>query len=307
MKQLKLTALDGSDVFAAVWDNVKKPKGVFVLVHDLKETLSYYNNFAQFLNDNNYVCAAQFLRLHEKDNKKNENKTNDENLLNLPHNYDFFKENVNDLYLLTKIMSESFNCPIYVVGVGFGAYMALRLLEISDFANKVVLIGTGYPHLIYLKTTKPISFGLQVFSKRHNFAKQIERLIFAPLEMKDKNYLTTDEQLFEKLSQENNYVNLLPYNYYYSYLNNLPTNDKNFANINPKTEFLLLSGLLDPVSRNGKTPIKLQNNLSSFGLKNHLILFDDCKHSLLLEKNAFNIYQIILDFVQENLVFDNNN
>ncbi len=292
MKQIKFNGYDGAKIIATIWDEVKRPQGIVVLVHDLRETLSYYEPVAKWFNQQGFVVCGNILRLHGKQTDLPDDEFND--------GTDYFKENVNDLYILTKIMKESFvGLPLTVVGVGFGSYLALRYLQICDFANFAVFVGMGYNQTLWFQATKPLGFVSHLFSKKNKFAKQMKNLMFAPMEQKheNKNYVTTNEKLFEKLSDEFAYNNILPLNYYYSFLNNLVTHDKNLSNINKNTKLLLMTGIHDTACKNGLHTKKMMMQLEDNGLTVTMQVWDEMKHNLLLETEYEEVLSDVLKFI----------
>lgn len=291
MKQIKFTGYDNYKAQAFVYDDVKKPQGSVIIIHNIKESANYYADVCELFNKNGYIACLMQLRLHEK--KQDENNQKDENK-------DYFKDNVNDLHLITKIMSESYDCPVFVIGVGFSAHLIVRLLEICNMVNKVVLIGGGFNKSLIYKTIHPFSFGLHVISRKKDFAKLMEKIMFLPLtkNFEDKNYITSNKLLFDKIKNSENFKKILPANYYHSFLSNITAKDKNLTNISANSKILVLNGKLDPINK-GNNVKNFVNEFKEFGLNAEFIIYDDAKQNLLLENNYEKIVLDIINFLKQ--------
>lgn len=288
MKQLKLTGADGNAFYANLWDEVKKPKGIILIAHNLKEDLSWYEQTANWFNDQGYLVCANHLRFHSPYKELEY------------EGVDYFKTNVNDTYLLAKVMTESFeNIPLTIIGVGFGVYIAKRFLEICNFASRAIMIGAGSGVALNYKLTQPIGFLLHLFSTKKNFAKNMDKLLFLPLKIhfKSKNYITTNPELSKTILENKNFTKLLPLDYYYSYLNNFIFKDRNMKNINPDMPIYFVSGELDPIA----TPCNLRKTLKQFNkhnLNTDVTVVEYAKQNLLLEHNDLQTLPYLLNLIE---------
>ena len=288
MKQLKLTGAHGTPFYANLWDAVKKPKGIILIAHNLKEDLSWYDQTANWFNKQGYLVCANYLR-HHSPHKEPE-----------LDDFDYFKENVNDTYLLAKVMTETFDkLSLTIIGVGFGVYVAKRFLEICNFATNAIFIGAGSDVAPNYKLTQPVGFLLHLFSRKKDFAKNMDKMLFLPLKIhfKNNNYITTDKELFNTIEKSKNFSKLLPLDYYYSYLNNIIFKDRNLKNINKKVKLTFLSGELDPIATNHNLKQTVKP-LVKHGLNVEIVVLEYAKQNLLLENKDLEILPYLLDIIE---------
>lgn len=295
MKQLKINGYDNHKLILHCFDDVKKPQAIVLVIHDIKQTSKNFYSLAKFLNEHNFVVYLSDLRLHGK--------TAAENTI-LPIKTDYFKDIVNDHFIITKLIFERHkNLPLILLGHGFSSYLVTRMIEIDDNVNIAVLSGSGYNSSLTFKLIKPISNAIMLYKSQKNMEKSVEKLIYYGFErkFKNKNWLTTDEKVYEEYLKDETFLKVLPTNFYTSFLNNIVSNDKNLTNINKETKVLIISGCDDPVSNNCKNLNKLFNQYDLHGLKTTLQTFDGMRHNIFEETNKQRVFQYLVEYLNKNL------
>lgn len=286
MKILKINTHENYNLFINVWDNVKKPIGCVLLIHDIFEDGKRYSAFAEFLQNNGFVVWINDLREHGKSRQEN---------VEIPHN-DYFKEIVNDHFLFTRMMDEKYDLPIIVIGNGFGAHVAERLIEVTNISKSVVLAGVSYNQSSFMITNRIYSTALLPFLNNEKSHSIYEKTFLNKLEknFENKNWINNDDKQYEHF--KSNFKNYsLPLNFYYSWFKNVAVKDKNIGNINTKTKILLLSGDNDIIS-GPKNLAKIKLKYDEYGIKSHITIFENVKHNI-FDYNEDYINNKILDFL----------
>lgn len=295
MKQIKINGYDNHKLVLHCFDDVKKARAVVLIIHDIKQTSKNFYSFAKFLNEHNYIVYVSDLRLHGK--------TAAENTI-LPIKTDYFKDIVNDHFIITKLIFERhYNLPLVLLGHGFSSYLVTRMIQIEDIASIAILSGSGYNSSITFKLIKPISNALMLYKSQKNMEKSVEKLIYYSFErkFKDKNWLTSDEKVYEDYLKDETFTKVLPTNFYTSFLNNIVPNDKNLNNINKDTKVLIISGCEDPVSNNCKNLNKVFDQYDAQGIKTTLQTFESMRHNIFEEKNKQRVFDYLVEYLNKNL------
>ncbi len=295
MKLLKINGYNNYKLIISCFDDIKRAKGVIVIIPDLKQTAKNYYALARFLNENHYVVYISDIRLHGKSHQEN----NQDYVSD-----DYFKDIVNDHLIITKLTEERHpNLPNILLGHGFSSYIVKRYIEINDGIEAAILSGSGYSQSLTLQIMKYISRLLILNKKNRNSLKFIEKYIYINYEKKfaNKNWLTSDEKVFNNYLNDETFARPLPLSLYNSFFNNIVVKDKNLSNISPKTKILIISGDQDPVHYKTKHLTHLYNNFEKAGLNTTMQLFNDMRHNIFEEVNKHEVYKYLLDYLNKNV------
>ena len=295
MKQIKFNGYNNHKIVMYCFDDIKHSKGVVLIIHDLKQSSKNYFSFAKYLNQNDYIVYCTDIRLHGK--------TAEENNI-LPIKADYFKDIVNDHYLIIKYLEERYyKLPVILIGNGFCSYIVNRLIEITDNINIAIMSGSGYNASMSLKIIKPFLNLVNYTKLQKKLAKTVEKLVYYSYNKKfeNKNWLTNDEKIFNEYLKDTNYKNVLPVNFYTSFFNNIIANDKNINNINKKIKILLISGSNDPVNNKGKNLNIVYNKFTKCEISTTLKIFENMKHNIFEELNKDEVYKYVLTYLNKNI------
>ena len=276
-----------------MWEEVKNPKGIVLIIHSIKQNGLNYSGLAEYLNKNNYIVCATDIRLHGK-LASNENTKQQE----LPKHTDIFKEIVSDHFVAVKYLNDKYSLPITILGHGFGAYVAKRLIQICDYAKNVVLSGMAYnmsPFMLKLKTTSNF-FGLLKNTEKTN--KKFEKYFYGAMQKRVVigNWYSINEEVYEDYLYESKDI-LLPLSFYRAWLNNIVVRDKNLLNINAKTRVLIMCGSYDPFTMYENEQNKIVKQFNEAGVQPQLNIFDGFKHNLYEDEESDMIFKVVLQFI----------
>lgn len=118
------TTYDNARLMCAIWDNVSKPIGVVQIIHGIFDKISTYDKLAQFLNRNRYIVFGI-----------------DTMLSKTPRTFD---RAVNQEISIMQYLNTKYNLPIFIIGYGYGGFVAQSVLRHSDIsASAVCLVKSG--------------------------------------------------------------------------------------------------------------------------------------------------------------------
>ncbi|MBR1925715.1 MAG: alpha/beta hydrolase [Clostridia bacterium] len=297
VKEEFIKSFDKTKIFTYTYDKVKNPKGVILIVHGMAEHAKRYSEFAEFLNKNSYIVFCFDLRAHGKTANGIENLGK--------YKDDLFEHSVCDIMFFSNYLHEKYNLPLYVLGHSFGSFLLQRYIEIYQNYDAVIFSGSAN-----MKNQLSVSLGLMVarmtklFCGKNHPAKMIAKLSFGSYEkhFENKNWLTSDEKIFEEYQKDDYCGFVCSANFYCSFFKNLKKIYKyeNLAQINCDKPMLILSGAKDAVGGFGKLAKKLKNLYEKIGVKNiNFKLYDEMRHEILNETNKQEVFDDILNFLKK--------
>ena len=131
MRELNFESFDGSKRQLLLWDSVKRPNGVLVIIHGMAEHASRYSRFSEYLNAQGIIAAALEQRAH----KGSEILGHEDG--------DVFGDTVKDNLALIDHMRSSYNLPVSVFGHSYGSMIAQSILQNKPDINCMVLSGSA--------------------------------------------------------------------------------------------------------------------------------------------------------------------
>ncbi|MBQ7352293.1 MAG: alpha/beta hydrolase [Clostridia bacterium] len=292
MKTLKLKCYENFEVTCYAWDNVDNPTGVVQIIHGMQEHAKRYNDFAKFLNTQGLIVFASDLRGHGATALNN----------NLPLGYshgDIFQEIVQDQIIITDYLKEKYKLPISIFGYSFGSFITQRYLIENGFKiQNAVLCGSTYTNNMAFKMGYGVASVLKLFGQKKKPARLIENMSIKKYgkTFKDGNWLSRNESVWNKYTQDELCGKTFPNNFYWSLFKNGKKNYKNLKNIPFYLPILIISGTADPVS--GKNGLfKLFFTYGQAKKKVFLKCYQDARHELINEINNEEVYKDIARFI----------
>ena len=313
MKQEIFESYDGSLLQKYVFE-CENPKAIIQIAHGMQEYSATYFEFAEFLSKNGFLVVLFDQRGHGKSVKQQDiGKVNKEskNSVSLPTDFDIksikddiFRQTLADHILMTKLLKNEYNLPVYYIGHSYGSFIGQAYLEECKDMDKVVLIGSGYMKkpLIYLARTVA---GLgKTFKGIDSQATIVEKLSFESYKKKfsSGSWVTSDFEETQKFYSDP--LNATPFStgFYNSMFKNQikHPNVKACKNISKQLPILLISGESDVIGDMGKGVTKLYEIYKACLLNVKLKLYPNMRHAILQEKEKQQVFDEILDFLKEN-------
>lgn len=278
-------------LYTYIYDNVKDPKAVVLIVHGMQEHAGRYENFAKFLNANGYIVVANDLRGHGH-NCPAEKRGFGER--------DIYAETVKDETILIEKLHDAYKLPIYLLGHSYGSMVSQALVQSSDLIEKCVLSGTANGSSGIMQLGGTTAGFLSLFKGANSPGGMIENLCIKSYGkgFERGNWLTRDESVFDAYVADEMCGGSFPFGFYHSMLRNMKRINKGINKIGTK-KILLLSGDKDPVGSNGKQVKSLCKLYLANNVNARYKLYPDARHEILNETNKEEVYKDILDFFNE--------
>lgn len=275
-------------LYTYVYDKIKNPKAVVLIIHGMMEHAGRYYDFAKYLNDNGYIVVANDLRGHghsaiDKKYGVGEN--------------DIFAETVQDEIIILEKLKDAYELPIYLFGHSYGSMLSQAIIQNTDVVEKCVLCGTANGSSGIMKLGGTTAKFLGLFKSENAGGGLIEKMCIKNYGKKfeNGNWLTRDEEVFKKYNEDEMCGGSFPFSFYKSMLTNMKKVNHGINKIGKKKVFLI-AGEKDPVGSNGKQV----TNLNKLYLKNNIDsrckIYPECRHELLNETNKDEVYKDVLDF-----------
>lgn len=294
MKTLKLKGYNDFELSCYVWDKVENPVGVVQIIHGMQEHAKRYSDFAKYLNAQGLIVFASDLRGHGQTALLN----------NMPFGYsdgDIFMEIVKDQIILTDYLKEKYNLPISIFGHSFGSFITQRYMVENGFKVKnVVLCGTTYTDSMIYRMGYRMAQMCRFFRGKKRPAKMLESISIKGYGKKypKGNWLSRDENNWNKYTQDELCGMTFPNNFYYSFFKNARHNYKHLENIPYYLPILIIVGTDDPVA--GKNGIfRLFVKYGESNKKVYLKSYIDARHELLNETNKLEVYEDACNFIKD--------
>lgn len=292
MKEETIQGLNGYDLAAYLWDDVKEPKAVVQIIHGMQEHAQRYDCLAKYFNNAGYIVYATDLRGHGKT-------ATDIKLLGHT-NTDIFKEIVSDQIIITEKLKQRYDLPVYVVGHSFGSFITQRYIQVCALSPKVVICGSAYTKTFLNYMGKLVADVTALFKGNHAEAKLVEKLSFGAYAKKfeNGNWLCSNEEIFNEFKSDPYCGTPFPVCFYRYMLKNILKNYKDLNMITPEQKVLLVAGDKDPVGDYGKSVEKLCEVYKKHNVDVVLKLYEGGRHEILNEVNKNEVFDDIIKFFE---------
>ena len=270
----------------------KKIKGVVVVVHGMQEHVYRYEHFASFLAENGYIVYVPELRGHGKNIEQN-----------IPGfcQDDLFLTALEDCKILTKSIKTAVpDLPIFVLGHSFGSFIAQRWILENENVDKFILSGSTYTKTLLMAMGGVIANLACFFKGEESEAKLVEAMSIRGYgkKFKNKNWLSRDENVWEKYQKDALCGLVFPNGFYRSMFRNVRKNYKGLSRVR-KVPLLLIGGTEDPVSGFSKGLKRLFEEYEKCGFNVKLKLYPQSRHEVLNEVDKEVVYSDVLMFLKE--------
>lgn len=275
-------------LYSYVYDKIKNPKAVVLIVHGMMEHAGRYDNFARFLNDNGYYVIANDLRGHGH--------TAVDKKFGMGEK-DIFQETVQDEIVMLEKIKDAYNLPVYLFGHSYGSMISQAIIQNTDIVEKCVLCGTANGSSGIMKMGGSFTKFLSLFKGDTAKAGIVENMCIKNYGKKfeNGNWLTRDENVFKAYQEDEFCGGTFPFGFYKSMLTNMKKINAGINKIGNKKIFLI-AGEKDPVGSCGKQVVALNKRYLSNNIDSRVKIYPECRHELINELNKEEVYNDILDF-----------
>lgn len=228
------------------WNNVQQPIGVVQIITNRNQNIKKYQHIASFLNKNRYIVWADELYLNANE------KT-------------VFDDTVRDEMETLMMLKQKFNLPVFVIGDGYGSFVAQKLMQYSSLCSGGVCLSGGARYSCFMLK---IGVAMSWVGKK----------------------IWGDDACVGKTRH-----GCRTFDFWFNLFKNLQTIQ---YDIMPNIPLLIIGGEQDINSMNGRLAKSLYNAYSKHGLdKLTLIIYPDADKDLLFIPEYTDVYQDILDFI----------
>ncbi len=286
-------------IHCQIWlDDEKEHKGVFQIAHGVSEHIDRYDEFARFLADKGFVVCGNDHLGHGKS-------------VDSFDDMGFFAEEdgdvrmVDDMHILYNIMHRRYpELPYFLFGHSMGSFCAR--VYATAFYNELsglILCGTGELPSAAVVLEEPVKLLCRKFGPRATVPPALIDKI-GNIAVKDAR--TSKDWLSRRVENVDAYIadplcgndlKLGGVRDLISLANTACTDEWAYL-IPPTLPILLVSGAKDPVGFNGKGVINVCDNLEDAGHEPKCILYPGDRHEILNEDDRENVFNDILDFVE---------
>ncbi len=271
------------------WE-VDSPKAVVMLIHGATEHIKRYDDFAKYLNKNNFS-------VYGVDNVGHGDETT--NGYHHIENKEIFLNRLLDL----NFELQSYKLPVYIVGHSMGSITLRNLIMNGNFKyEKLVLTGITNPPMVKVKAGYLLQKIIMIFQKDEHVNRLSNYLtlgvfsILSKIKYKAKNWITSDQVEYQKYL-EDEYCDNKFSNKAVEVLLDLTkiSLKKENLEILKNSKYLILGGEEDPVSNFGKEVKKLQKK---FNDTENIKIYKGMKHEILNEVKKEDVYKDIIQFLK---------
>ena len=299
-KSISIKTVNEDILRGFAWECVN-PDGVVVIATGMEEASYRYDDFAKFLNKNNYnvYCIDHY--------GQGESVEDESQLGIVPRS--FFSKCVRVLDDVAKKYAIK-GKPLIIFGHSMGSFMVQDFIQrYNKRPTKAVIMGTNGPNAKMLFAAGyPIARLVCKFKGDNTQGKFLRNLAIGAYAKSVKDRKTDCDWLSYNEENVKNYIadpklGHPSSNGFYRELlkgNHRLYRKKFLAKINKDLPIFVVAGKEDPVGANGKGPTALVKLYQKLGIKNaELKLYDHMRHEILNEDDKMRVYNDILEFIKK--------
>lgn len=281
------------------WIKDTEPNYLLIISHGMAEVIDRYEEFAEFLLENNIFVYGHSHRGHGKTALSvNELGYIGEN------GWMKMKEDLRAVVEMAKY--EYPDVPTVLLGHSMGSFLARDfILDYSYMLDGIILSGTGFLSKLELYFARRFS-GLELARLGpYKPSKKLNDLSFGKYNKKIKNpntefdWLSRDKGIVEKYIESEYCGAIHPASFYDELSSNLYRifYTDIFKNIKENLPMLVFSGDQDPVGKYGRAVKKTASYYKAQGFLVTLKLYSGGRHEMLNEINRYEVYSDILAWI----------
>lgn len=282
-----------------------KPRAVVQIAHGIAEHIDRYRPFMEFLADNGFVVAGNDHLGHGKS-------------IRVPEEQGFFAETdgwwrvVDDMDKLHDIMSKEYpELPYVLFGHSMGSFLTRTyLIKHPDKYDAVILSGTGHQSPALVLGGNASASVMAKLNGAMGDGTKLDSLAFGSYLSKIENPRTKFDWLSRDAEQVDKYIAdplcgfVGKIGLYRDMMQGIKfiTDKKNIAQMNKEKPVYFMSGDGDPVGDYGKGVERAYKAFCDAGLHDVFMrLYPGGRHEMLNETNKEQVYQDILNWLNEKL------
>ena len=277
----------------------ENPKAVVQFSHGMCEYVERYEEFAEFLCENDIALCGNDHIGHGKS-------VAHEDLLGYFGSFDGYKNMVRDLHRMNEITRKTFpDIPVFLIGHSMGSFLArIYLSKYEDKFNGAVFMGTagGITGQAPLRIILDAAVRKNGDLYRH---KNITKMVYGVLNLRTANHRTQYDWLSRDDEDVNSFIADPKCNFtftvagYRDMLNALLCCNSAAVIENTPTDIplLFLSGGMDPVGEYGSGVRTAVIRYLERGCDVNLRIYREARHELLFELNKDEVMDDILKFI----------
>ena len=279
---------------------------IIQIIHGLCEYIERYLPFIEYLATKGFIVVGHDHLGHGQSIKS----PDDLGYFGEPNPSDLL---IQDIHSLRKIILKKYpNLPYFMCGHSMGSYLLRQYIcTYSKGLAGIIILGTGYmspcESLLALgfinvlscfkgikhksNLTKKISFELGPYSKYDHQKKDL-----------NNSWISRDPEIVKKYYEDKNCQFDFTLNGYYGLVQSIrySCDPSNVAKIKKDIPILFVSGDCDPVGNNGEGVRKSYEIMKLIGSVDvSMKLFIGCRHEVLNELNKDEVYEYILNWINE--------
>lgn len=283
------------------WKTDKPPVGIVQISHGMAEHILRYERFAKVLNEQGYWVYGHDHRGHGQS-------INGEVPLGTLGAKNGWQLLVNDLSTVTEIIKKEHpKTPLIMFGHSMGSF-ALRdyLSAYGHWINGAIICGTGdQPELLLRLGIIAARIESLLFGRNHP-SKLLTKLSFGNYNDKFSpvktafDWLATNEAEVQKYIQDPLCGSTFSDGFYVDFLTGILNikNNEQMGRFPRDMNYLLLSGMDDPLSENGEVLNRIYNRYKSNGVLNiEKHVFPNMRHELINEIHASEVEKVIISWM----------
>lgn len=279
---------------------------IIQIIHGMCEYIERYLPFIEYLATKGFIVVGHDHLGHGQSIKS----PDDLGYFGEPNPSDLL---IQDIHSLRKIIVKKYpNLPYFMCGHSMGSYLLRQYIcTYSKGLAGIIILGTGYmspcESLLALgfinvlscfkgikhksNLTKKISFELGPYSKYDHQKKDL-----------NNSWISRDPEIVKKYYEDKNCQFDFTLNGYYGLVQSIrySCDPSNVAKIKKDIPILFVSGDCDPVGNNGEGVRKSYEIMKLIGSVDVTMkLFMGCRHEVLNELNKDEVYEYILNWINE--------
>ena len=297
----------GQKIQGKIWKDTdtSQYKGVVQLVHGMQEHIGRYEEFAKFLASNGYIVVGHDHLGHGKTAKTKED---------LGHfaDQDGWKKLVEDIHIVqTEVQKEYPDIPYIIMGHSMGSLLVRTYIATyQDPISAVILSGTNGQKYGFIPG-KLLIRAMMVVKGKHYRSPLVERLLTGSFNKKFKpnrtnsDWTTRDPEVVDRYEEDPKCGKRFTLQAYYDLVKGTEfvSKPRNIKHTPSDIPILLFSGDKDPVGGNGKGVLRVYHMLKKIGKENVRVrLFKDGRHEMLNEINKTEVYDFLLNWLDDVVV-----
>ena len=298
MQEFKFQGYGDTPIHVYLWDDVIAPKGVVQMSHGMTEHCGRYDAFARFLNSKGYIVFGDDHRCHGK-TEPDETRGH--------HKGDTWADTLEDLVMLHNHFHNLYkDLPIFFIGHSYGSFLGQAFLQRHTNISGAVLLGSAHmgEGASALATIGLFPIWLLASPCRPRFINKGSDLLFNGKYKPEKGphlWITRDPVELENYDKDPLLNINTSINFCWRMMNGLRKayTKTALSNLDPLVPILVLSGDMDPIGGYGKKSEKLFKTYQNQGLDVSFKLYPGARHELLREINKEEVYQDILNFLDQ--------